>query len=285
MFKHLTLYILSAIVLSACFAMPATEPVETLEDSTVTAHLDIKYLSGETKEITTEIVPVELHRSEAYCFMTLPGEDGQKSEYSKISLNTKALQFETAANNALSSFGSSPYTFRSDYAYIMGEPCDLTDVYATVSLLVDYGDQEGGFLKFSNNKDHESAFIYLPVSFYDFVLSNVVTSGTGVWDLSYPQISQVGGYQVETGDPNRLIAWMNGQVPFLEKVYGRSTEVVTSSGTITYQTRTVESRTTGYGCLNYNYRGVCTDRGALTEKYYAYQDHQVEGTIGSLVLK
>jgi hypothetical protein len=282
--------ILLSLVLAACQSTATPEPVEkieTIEKSTVTAHFMVKYLSGMEDEISKETVNVELHRNnlDDDCFMSMPGETEAAMNPDDIDLNIKANQIMDFANTNLAQYGSSPFSFAIDQALILQEYCDTTDVYARVYLEVSHDELAGGFLKKSFEAEHQSAYIYLPTAFYDAMLRQSAVEDSANWDFVYPTITEVGGYIIQPNDPNSVAAWLTNQKAFLEKVYGRSTEIVAAPGVITYQSRTMETRITGYGCLNRNYKGVCTDRGAFKEKYYEYHDHELEATIGTLLLK
>jgi hypothetical protein len=286
MFKKVLLFVVVSLFLFACQSMPTTEPVEVMKNSTVTAHLVVNYLSEEKIELDSEEVQVVKHTTSNGCFMTLPGEDGQSSELFKIKLNTKARDIENNANRELTKFGTSPYTYFSNLAAIMGDSCDLKDVYATVALLVSYGQQEGGFLKYSNITDHEYAYVYLPISFYDFVLKDAAEATTTEWKYEYPNISQVGGYQVETGDPNGLVVWMDTQTAFLETVYGREASISATEGKIEYTTSSNYTSESGSGCHKRNWanHGSCSDWGPNVEQHTSETPHEVDAEYGILSL-
>ncbi len=277
-----------------------SETVETVTQRTVTAHLSVKLLSGSPIDLGVETVDVEEHRSQTInrltgqvvnesCSLRLPGEivdSLHSSDLSKISLNEKAWEIEKKAQAVLDSLGGGPFNFTSRSATIEG--CDTSDVYASVHLSVGHDEQIGGFLQERYAYGHEFSYVYIPVAFYDHILKAVAKGEDVDWSTyTYPSITEVGGYTVIPEDPNRVGQWLGNQIPFLERVYGRTMQLDLSQGKLNYTTTSSGTRVTGSECKKRNWAnyGSCSDWGPTTEEYSNSTDHEIDVVIGILSLK
>lgn len=291
----LFIVLLGGLILSGC----GSERVETVTQSTVTAHLTVELLSGESIDLGSETVNIEMHKTQMIdgftgkvesegCFLTFPGSEYGEANLSDVSLNRKAQEIEQKANAVLNEKGG-PYRFTSDIADVWNTSCDETDIYANVSLSVAYGDRNGsGFLIFTKHDEPQSAFVNIPVAFYDFILKSATEGDLIDWLMyDYPDISEVGGYTVIPGDPKALKQWLVSQQSFLQQVYFKSNglELTSTLSKLDYTTFEEKTRTTGYGCLDYNYRGVCVDRGPITEEYLQPNTEQIDVEVGKFILK
>lgn len=289
--------LLIAVGLSAC----GSEPVETVTRSTVTAHLSVNLLSGVSIDLGTEMVDVEKHHTQTIdrltgevvkedCYLRFPGEivdSLHSSDLSKITLNEKAWEIEKKAQSVLDSLGGGPFNFTSSSAEISGS-CKTADVYANVHLSIGYDEQIGGFLQEFYRNGHEFAYVYIPISFYDHILEAVANNASVDWSTyTYPTITEVGGYTVLPDDPNGVGSWLGSQIPFLEKVYFRTTELTLSQGVLEYTTTSTTTRVTGSDCKDRNWSnyGSCSDWGPITESRRESTDHEVDVVIGILNLK
>lgn len=238
----------------------------------------VKHEFFETRKLTGTVLDYG-------CWLSFQGKDYGEAGMDDSELNYKAREISDKANAYLTSIGS-PFDVDYDIASVWATECDETELFVDVSVWHGYGQREGGFLTYTNTDHQEEAWIHIPVSFYDFILKSVV-DGKEI-DLSnytYPNIYEVGGYRVLPEDPNGLANWLANYIVFLKHVYQKELELTATPGLYDYTTSTQKQYISSYGCQQYNYKGVCVDRGPNYKNYTDIQENQIEVVLGTLVIK
>lgn len=271
-----------------------SEQVDIVTQSSVTAHLTANLLSGESIDLGSEVVSVEIHKtqtvkngkviSEDGCHLSFPGQDENFSvDLSVVGLNGKALELERKVNAVLDEMGGGPYRFTHNPANI--DSCEETDIYATISLSVYSEDRSGpGFLTYKRQySESDEVYLNVPVNLYDTILTSTIENSTIDWlIIEYPDIEVVGGYVVTLEDPYEAIQWLKDQESFIENVYGKDTETVTNEGKMTLDhSRQIEVGTGYYKCPRV---APFCDREEVTKPYWLVDIEEIEVHVGTLKL-